>query len=240
MELVNLINSRISLGQELEFFLRILVAGACGFAIGFERSKRLKGAGVRTHVVVACTAAIMMIVSKYGFADLTNAAGEMFAGTRGADPARIAAQVVSGVSFLGAGVIFKNGLSISGVTTGAGIWGTAAVGLAMGSGLYYIGLFSTVVLVMAQILMHHFTIGHNPTVVNEIKVSTRDLEGFQKMFDEKIEEWRAQIVESKVARQGDLVDIHIVLRMYRTISMDEMIEFARMHDDVEAVEVGSV
>lgn len=240
MELVNLINSRISLGQELEFFLRILVAGACGFAIGFERSKRLKGAGVRTHVVVACTAAIMMIVSKYGFADLTNAAGEMFAGTRGADPARIAAQVVSGVSFLGAGVIFKNGLSISGVTTAAGIWGTAAVGLAMGSGLYYIGLFSTVVLVMAQILMHHFTIGHNPTVVNEIKVSTRDLEGFQKMFDEKIEEWRAQIVESKVARQGDLVDIHIVLRMYRTISMDEMIEFARMHDDVEAVEVGSV
>ena len=141
MELVNLINSRISLGQELEFFLRILVAGACGFAIGFERSKRLKGAGVRTHVVVACTAAIMMIVSKYGFADLTNAAGEMFAGTRGADPARIAAQVVSGVSFLGAGVIFKNGLSISGVTTAAGIWGTAAVGLAMGSGLYYIGLF---------------------------------------------------------------------------------------------------
>lgn len=240
MELVNLINSRISLGQELEFFLRILVAGACGFAIGFERSKRLKGAGVRTHVVVACTAAIMMIVSKYGFADLTNAAGEMFAGTRGADPARIAAQVVSGVSFLGAGVIFKNGLSISGVTTAAGIWGTAAVGLAMGSGLYYIGLFSTVVLVMAQILMHHFTIGHNPTVVNEIKVSTRDLEGFQRMFDEKIEEWRAQIVESKVARQGDLVDIHIILRMYRTISMDEMIEFARMHDDVEAVEVGSV
>lgn len=240
MELVNLINSRISFGQELEFFLRILVAGACGFAIGFERSKRLKGAGVRTHVVVACTAAIMMIVSKYGFADLTNAAGEFFAGTRGADPARIAAQVVSGVSFLGAGVIFKNGLSISGVTTAAGIWGTAAVGLAMGSGLYYIGLFSTVVLVMAQILMHHFTIGHNPTVVNEIKVSTRDLEGFQKMFDEKIEEWRAQIVESKVARQGDLVDIHIILRMYRTISMDEMIEFARMHDDVEAVEVGSV
>ena len=93
---------------------------------------------------------------------------------------------------------------------------------------------------MAQILMHHFTIGHNPTVVNEIKVSTRDLEGFQRMFDEKIEEWRAQIVESKVARQGDLVDIHIILRMYRTISMDEMIEFARMHDDVEAVEVGSV
>ena len=77
--------SQFSLVQYLEFFARILVACACGAAIGFERSKRFKEAGIRTHIIVCAAAALMMIVSKYGFADLTDAAGNMFNGTHGAD-----------------------------------------------------------------------------------------------------------------------------------------------------------
>ena len=79
----------------------------CAACIGFERSKRFKEAGVRTHIIVCCAAALIMIISKYGFADLTAADGAVYNGTRGADPARVAAQAVSGISFLGAGVIFK-------------------------------------------------------------------------------------------------------------------------------------
>ena len=77
-----------------------------------------------------------MIISKYGFADLTAADGAVYNETRGADPARVAAQAVSGISFLGAGVIFKNGNTVKGLTTAAGIWATAAIGLAVGAGMY--------------------------------------------------------------------------------------------------------
>ena len=136
MTLAAYLNSQFSVLQELDFFIRILAACLCGACIGIERSRRLKEAGIRTHVIVCCAAALLMIVSKYGFADLTSTAGEVFNGTRGADPARVAAQVVSGISFLGAGVIFKHGNTIKGLTTAAGIWATARIGLAIGSGMF--------------------------------------------------------------------------------------------------------
>ena len=154
MTLATYLNSQFSALQELDFFVRILLACVCGACIGVERSRRLKEAGIRTHVIVCCAAALMMIVSKYGFADLTSAAGAVFNGTRGADPARVAAQVVSGISFLGAGVIFKHGNTIKGLTTAAGIWATAGIGLAIGAGMFVVGIFTTVVVVVSQILTH--------------------------------------------------------------------------------------
>ncbi|MBR4173298.1 MAG: MgtC/SapB family protein [Clostridia bacterium] len=87
------------LSQQMIFILRLILAAVCGCVIGYERKNRGKGAGVRTHTIVSLAAALMMIISKYGFADLVD-----FPGTSGADPARIAAQVVSGVGFLGTGV----------------------------------------------------------------------------------------------------------------------------------------
>ena len=98
--------------DNLEFLIRLLLSAALGALVGLERSKRRKEAGIRTHCIIACTSALFMIVSKYAFLDCVT-----LDGLRGADPARIAAQVVSGISFLGAGVIFKNGNSIRGLTT---------------------------------------------------------------------------------------------------------------------------
>ena len=87
-------------GQNLlGYFLRIAVATLCGVVIGLERTKRSKEAGVRTHCIIACASALIMVISKYGFADMVDAAGNALAGTRGVDPSRIAAQVVSGISF---------------------------------------------------------------------------------------------------------------------------------------------
>ena len=91
--------------QLLVFGFRLLLSCLCGAAIGFERSKRFKEAGIRTHIIVCIGAALAMIISKYGFEDL----GGILDGSRASDPARVAAQVVTGSSFLGAGVIFKNG-----------------------------------------------------------------------------------------------------------------------------------
>ena len=131
------------LALSAEFFLRILIAAICGIVIGYERENRNKEAGIRTHAIVALGAALIMIVSKYGFSDIQNY-----------DASRVAAQIVSGIGFLGAGIIFIRNRAVSGLTTAAGIWATAGVGMAVGSGMYYIGIAVTVLIVLMQFVLH--------------------------------------------------------------------------------------
>ena len=132
--------------QQTVFFIRLLLACVCGGMIGYERTNRGKGAGIRTHIIVALASALMMLVSKYGFGDMAS---------RGGDGSRIAAQVVSGVGFLGAGMIYFNGRhSVKGLTTAAGIWATSGVGLALGAGLYLMGILTAVMIVAMQMLLH--------------------------------------------------------------------------------------
>lgn len=128
----------------LEMLLRIMLAAFCGIAIGYERMNHYKAAGVKTHMIVGLSASLMMVVSKYGFFDSPSF-----------DAARVAAQVVSGVGFLGAGIIFKKNQSVQGLTTAAGIWGTAGVGLALGSGLYAIGVFGTVLYILLRVIVQN-------------------------------------------------------------------------------------
>ncbi|KEK01731.1 MgtC/SapB family protein [Oenococcus oeni] len=134
---------------QIELLLRLIVAGVCGFAIGYERKSRLKEAGVRTHMIVALGAALIMIVSKYGFVDVVQLKGYVL------DPSRIAAQIVSGIGFLGAGMIFVRKQAINGLTTAAGVWTTAGVGMAIGAKLYFIGVSTTVIVLLVQIILRH-------------------------------------------------------------------------------------
>jgi len=133
---------------QLHYLLRLFIAAACGLAIGFERENRMKEAGIRTHFMVAIGAALIMIVSKYGFQDQIGWPNTTL------DPSRIAAQVVTGVGFLGAGIIFMKKQSIIGLTTAAGIWVTSGIGLAIGAGLYPIGLEATFIIILGQTLLH--------------------------------------------------------------------------------------
>ncbi|MFD0680655.1 MULTISPECIES: MgtC/SapB family protein [unclassified Paenibacillus] len=128
--------------------LRVILAGICGALVGYERKNRMKEAGIRTHFVVALGACLMMVISKYGFQDQNGWENVAF------DPSRIAAQVVSGVGFLGAGMIFMQRQTIKGLTTAAGIWATAGVGMAIGAGLYILGGGVTLIILLAQKLLH--------------------------------------------------------------------------------------
>jgi len=121
-----------------ELLLRIALAGLLGALIGVERQLRAKEAGLRTHILVCIGSAMFMLVSKYGFADLL-VQGHNIA----LDPSRISAQVVSGIGFLGAGTIMLNKQFVRGLTTAAGLWVTAAIGLIIGSGMYAIGIYGT-------------------------------------------------------------------------------------------------
>lgn len=138
---------------ELEMLLRIIVSGVCGLLIGYERKNRGKEAGIRTHIIVALSSALMMILSKYAYFDLIM--GAQFSGADvKLDPSRVAAGIVSSVGFLGAGMIFVHKKTVTGLTTAAGIWATCGIGMAIGGGLYFIGISSALLIVLIQILLH--------------------------------------------------------------------------------------
>ena len=123
-----------------ELLIRVLAAGLCGALIGLERGIRQKEAGIRTHCIVALGAALLMIISKYAFGDMV----EGIMGSKVADPTRVASQAITAIAFLGAGVIYRHGNVVKGLTTAAGVWATAAIGLAIGAGLYTIGVAAAV------------------------------------------------------------------------------------------------
>ncbi len=126
------------MSQEITFILRLLLASVLGAAIGLEREFRAKEAGLRTHFLVTLGAALIMIVSQWGFQGAVN-----IPGTRHADVARVAAQIVSGIGFLGAGAIIMQNQSVRGLTTAAGLWVAAGIGMAVGGGLYVVAIAGT-------------------------------------------------------------------------------------------------
>ena len=236
MTLAGYMNSQFSLLQYAEFFARILVACICGAAIGFERSMRFKEAGIRTHVIVCCAASLMMIVSKYSFADMTDFSGVASVGSRGADPARIAAQVVSGVSFLGAGIIFRNGTSIRGLTTAAGIWATAGIGLAIGAGLYIVGIFSTAVIALVQIVMHKYAVSADSLVVGQVHCTVLHTKAFHAAMNAFIDKNKMQVIASKIAFNDDgTATYDLTMRMNQNITINDLTEFLESNEGVREV-----
>jgi putative Mg2+ transporter-C (MgtC) family protein len=127
---------------ESEMLIRLLAAAALGSLIGFERERLLWAAGIRTHMLVCVGSCLIMIVSQYGFSNILTHQNVVL------DPSRIAAQVVSGIGFLGAGAILARGEIVKGLTTAASIWTVAAVGLAVGGGLYFAASASTIIILI--------------------------------------------------------------------------------------------
>ena len=126
---------------ELRILLDILLAAVLGFSIGFERKLRSKEAGIRTHTIVCIGSALYMVISKYAF-------------DSSADAARVAAQIVAGIGFLGAGIIVYRQHEVHGLTTAAGVWATAGVGMACGGQKYILAVGATMLMVFAQWLLH--------------------------------------------------------------------------------------
>jgi putative Mg2+ transporter-C (MgtC) family protein len=128
--------------SDWEAVLRLLVAAGLGSLIGAERERLVWAAGLRTHMLVCVGACLFMIVSAFGFADILNTPHVIL------DPSRIAAQVVSGIGFLGAGSILLRGDVVRGLTTAASLWTVAAIGLAVGGGLYVEAVAATFIILL--------------------------------------------------------------------------------------------
>lgn len=150
---------------EIECIVRILAAALCGLLIGIEREKRAKSAGIRTHILVAISSALMMAVSKYGFFDVIAYDGI------DVDPSRIAAGVVSAIGFLGAGVIFTRKETTIGLTTAAGLWATVGVGIALGAGMYMSGFLFTALMLLVQGMLHTRLVCRRASMLAELSIT---------------------------------------------------------------------
>lgn len=129
----------------VEITVRLIVALVLGGMIGLERESMGRPAGFRTHILVSVGSALIMILSAYGFAEALPG---------GYDPGRIAAQVVSGIGFLGAGTIMREGVNVRGLTTAASLWTVAGIGLAVGSGFYFAAILATFLVVVTLVVLN--------------------------------------------------------------------------------------
>lgn len=162
--------------MHLEWLFRVILGGILGGCIGIERKRRFKDAGFRTHFLVGLGSALIMIVSKYGFMD----SGIPI------DPSRLAAQVVSGIGFLGAGTILTNKGNVTGLTTAAGLWVTSAIGLAIGSGMYLLAILVVVlVLIGLEYPRIKLWIKRRKTIEIIIGLSDNGLEEIAEYFKKK-------------------------------------------------------
>ncbi len=130
-----------------EIALRLVTATVLAGLVGLDRERRRSAAGLRTHALVGMSSCLLMIVSAFGFADILGTPGV------GLDPSRIAAQIVTGIGFLGAGTIIAHGDSVRGLTTAASIWSVAAVGIAVGCGMYRAAILGTALALLLLLVL---------------------------------------------------------------------------------------
>lgn len=220
----------------IDMLFRLSLACVCGSLVGYERSKRLKEAGIRTHLIVCCAAALMMIISKYGFVDLVNESGVPIFGTNVPDPARIAAQVISGVSFLGAGVIFHHENTVKGLTTAAGLWATAGIGLALGSGMYGLGIFVTVIIMILQIVIRKFGVQMGRVLTMKLSITVKNSQRMRDKILAYIASKNADIIDSRIDLSSDGEAVYcFTLRMHRPITLEEMNELFEGEEDIRNI-----
>lgn len=214
-EFINLIPN------QFQWLISSLLGGILGLLIGIERSKRLKEAGMGTHFIVGFASALLTCIS------LSFKNGEY------GDGARIAAQIISGIGFLGAGMIFFRRETLHGLTTAAGIWATSAIGMCAGRGLYILAIGATIIVLGVQYILHTKTIRQ----VNRqrmLLLKFIDCEG----INEKLLEYfgATQFYRYKVNRKEDSLHVEAVVRPVRNYHAEEMAQLLVECPNVTAIE----
>ncbi len=212
-----------------ELFARLAFAGFCGAIIGLERSFRRKDAGIKTHIILALGAALFMVVSQYGFTELE------LSNEYRADASRIASNIVTGVSFLCAGVIFVRGASVKGLTTATGIWTTAGIGMAAGAGMYGITLFATLLILVIQIVLNKISIKIETHYALEVELKNPDNIPLNEIIDALVE--HTKVSPNSVKLHNNNVDLtyKLTFNIVHTINEIELIENLKRNKNVISV-----
>jgi putative Mg2+ transporter-C (MgtC) family protein len=215
------------------FAVRLLLSFGLSFLIGLEREKQRQPAGLRTHMLIGVGATIFMLLSLY----IPQWAGERY----DSDPARIAAQVVTGIGFLGAGSILKVGLNVKGLTTAANIWVVCAIGMMVGAGLYIPSVIATgitlvILFILNKIAKGYFRTGPHKLLTVQCKTHADQLEEVIKILDKrKITISNIDIIESK---KGKMTTLKIQIKIPRQLKVPLLFKELHKIEDVEQVALG--
>lgn len=211
--------------EQLELVLRLIVAGVCGCLIGYERKNRLKEAGVRTHIIVALGAALIMVISKYAFQDGYS------------DPTRIASQIVSGIGFLGAGMIFVKKQAISGLTTAAGVWTTAGIGMAIGAKLYFIGTAATVLVLVVQVLLHRNYKWFHLPMSEQVNITFSESNDSISYVQEKFAQHNIEIINLKAEKLGNgLLEVELYVKLPHNFDISKLMDLFKDNPHIKSIE----
>lgn len=209
-----------------ELILRLLLGAALGSVIGLERERLLWAAGLRTHMLVAVGSTLVMIVSAYGFSP---GPGVVL------DPSRVAAQVVSGIGFLGAGSIILRNESVKGLTTAASLWAVAGIGLAVGGGLYTAAVASTVIILVIlaglKPLEERYRASHTAL---ELKLAARPGEMTVGLLETALG-GRAARIRQLVVRRGEAADEEDVTLILTRVSPKDTADIVHKLEEVPAI-----
>lgn len=221
---------------QFEAIGRCILAAICGALIGIERKNRSKEAGLRTHLIVALGSALMMVVSKYGFFDLLRYAIDTGYDIR-LDPSRVASTIVSGVGFLGAGTIFVRRQVINGLTTAAGLWATAGIGMAIGAGLYIIGISVTLFLFLAQIFLHkNLKILRTPAS-DLLLLRVYDSDNVIKELTSIFEEHKIEVQSIKYDKLGEsMLEVECFVKFPKKYTMTDAVADLKQYDFIRTLE----
>ena len=195
--------------------IRLVIAVALGSVIGLERELKNQAAGLRTHIAVVLGAALIMIISKYGFTDV-------IINTK--DPARLAAQVVSGIGFLGAGMIIVNRNRVRGLTTAASLWTTAAIGLGVGAGCYVPSVAATLILAITLYGLKFIEDRSKKKNLKRIRVVVSDVEPFMASLDYVLAKDNIGLVKTEVKDIDDGMEMTVFLQYPKTADISFLIE----------------
>lgn len=225
--------SALMKGTELEILFRIVLACICGLLLGLERTKHQKAAGVRTYVIVALGAVIFTIISKYGFLDVLNNEGV------GVDVSRVACNIVTGVGFLGAGTILIRRDRIQGLTTSAGIWVIAAIGMAIGAGMYVIGGIATVLVLLVQTICQSlFEKKFVTKIPGRISVSMIDKVSALESVTQLLEEKEIEIYNCNMKRNKEhLINYTFQVQMPEKVNTLELVNQISDISGVRTIEI---
>ena len=219
--------------EQYEIILRVLVGAALGAVIGFERERNDQPAGLRTHMILVIGSTLAMVLS-VNLGHLYARIGSDF------DPARLAAQVISGIGFLGAGAILRYGYTVKGLTTATSLWTMAIVGLAVGAGYYLIGVVTTglmlIVLTLLNILEKRFV----RTVVSRyIQIEADYQKGLVKAIRKNVKKCSENIVSFTIQKhvKNKRLRIQVVARISRDQTLEELIETLSDIDGVRNLKV---
>ena len=202
--------------QTGELILRLVLAGVLGGLIGYEREIRAKGAGIRTHFLVALASALFMVVSQWGFAQ-----ADKF------DASRVAAQVVSGIGFLGAGIIIFQKNNIRGLTTAAGLWVTSAIGLAAASGLYVISAVTTALVLICLEITHFYSVKGGDRIF-EVTLSSRE----ESPLSEVVRQLGTHVEHFAFSHEEERFRLDMTLRNPRKQSSSDLMDQLSKFEDV--------